>query len=68
MLQLQDEERRTRDSSRKRETPQHISDQAHDKRHLSTEGEPDAYGNPRSRCSEANSTDEELTEPGSTSC
>jgi len=27
------------------------------------EGEPDAYGNPRSRCPEANSSDEELTEP-----
>src|SRR5436853_5498206 len=25
--------------------------------------EPDAYGNPWSRCPEANSTDEELTEP-----
>src|SRR5437879_10039799 len=28
----------------------------------SSEGEPDAYGNPRSRCPEANSTDYELTE------
>src|SRR2546426_5584210 len=29
----------------------------------SCEGESDAYGNPWSRCSEANSTNKELTEP-----
>src|SRR6267143_7032749 len=29
----------------------------------SNEGEPDAYGNPWSRCPEVNSTSEELTEP-----
>ena len=29
----------------------------------SNEGEPDAYGNPWSRCPEANSTNEELAEP-----
>src|SRR5438552_11481497 len=30
----------------------------------SCEREPDAYGNPRSRCPEANSSKEELTDPG----
>src|SRR5256886_4061236 len=39
MLQLQDEEQRTRDSSRKRETPQRTPDQAHARHHLSTNGQ-----------------------------
>src|SRR6059036_2484909 len=36
MLRLQDEERGTRDSDRKRKASQHTSDQAHVRPHLST--------------------------------
>ena len=39
LLQIQDEERRTRDSSLKRETAEHTTHQAHVRHHLTTKGQ-----------------------------